>query len=142
MFPSSSFASYKPYFNMIKRYADLALTLLGLIVSTLFNSSKMQATPGKYLLDMKIITKDVERISFLRALVRILSPYIIIIILTMVFTIFVHSWAPSLDVQVLATISYYVVVLFTTIISALLLIFTKEKTALHDLIAGTRVVRR
>ena len=36
----------------------------------LFESSKLQATPGKYLLKMKIINKDGTKISFLRSFSR------------------------------------------------------------------------
>ncbi|MFY9589708.1 RDD family protein [Rickettsia endosymbiont of Halotydeus destructor] len=81
---------------------------------SLFESSKMHATPGKYLLNIKITNKNGTKINFLKSFSRLLL-YLIIIIFG--FGI-------------------------AGIINLLCIIFTKEKTSIPDMICGTRVVRR
>ncbi|MCC8368921.1 MAG: RDD family protein [Rickettsia endosymbiont of Oxypoda opaca] len=81
---------------------------------TLFESSKIQATPGKYLLNMKIINQDGTKISFLKSFFRLLLNILIIIF------------------------GFGVV----EIINLFCIIFTKQKTSIPDMIFNTRVVRR
>ncbi|WP_341793824.1 MULTISPECIES: RDD family protein [unclassified Rickettsia] len=80
----------------------------------LFESSKLQATPGKYLLNMKIINKNETKISFLKSFFRLLVNILIIIF------------------------GFGIV----EIINIFCIVFTKQKTSIPDMICGTRVVRR
>lgn len=93
--------------------AEAVGKLLGLIVgwlyATLFQSSKLQATPGMLALGLRVTSLEGQRIGFGRATGRF----------------------------------------FATILSGLILLFgyfmigwTQRKQALHDMIAGTLVVRR
>ncbi|MCC8406614.1 MAG: RDD family protein [Rickettsia endosymbiont of Sceptobius lativentris] len=94
------------------------LIILSILYWALFESSKLQATLGKYLLGMKIINKNGTRISFLKSLSRLLLDVIMGII----------------DDGIGGPI--------ITIISVLCIAFTKQKTSIPDMICGTRVVRR
>ncbi|WP_341758462.1 RDD family protein [Candidatus Tisiphia endosymbiont of Ditula angustiorana] len=78
----------------------------------ILESSSMQATLGGYILGMKIINEDGTRISFLKALIRFI---------------------------ILALISSTVIL---GIISVFCMICTDEKKFLHDMICGTRMVKR
>ncbi|MCC8415978.1 MAG: RDD family protein [Rickettsia endosymbiont of Gnoriste bilineata] len=88
--------------------------LLILLYFPIFESSSMQATPGCYVLDMKIINKDGTPIGFLKSCVR-------------AFTIYLISS-----------------ILLWLIVSTLCAIFTKnnEKMFIHDQIFRTRMVER
>ncbi|MEH6940291.1 RDD family protein [Bacillus sp. JJ722] len=60
--PTYSIANNKGYL-----YATF---LIGMLYYTILQSSKWQATIGKKLLGMKVVTLEGERISFIRALIR------------------------------------------------------------------------
>ncbi|WP_375332584.1 MULTISPECIES: RDD family protein [unclassified Candidatus Tisiphia] len=90
----------------------LIMLSLTIIYEAIFESSSMQATLGGYILGMKIINEDGTRISFLKALIRFI---------------------------ILALISSTVIL---GIISIVCMICTDEKKCLHDIICGTRMVRR
>jgi len=84
------------------------------VLSTLYFSVFLclnrQATLGKYFFEMKVITPDGKKLNFLRSYSRTLLQFI----------------------------SFFTII--PMIISVLLIIFTKQKTALHDIICKTRVV--
>lgn len=90
------------------------IIIIAILYWTLFESSKLQATPGKYLLNMKIINKDGTKISFLKSFSRLLL-YLMIIIF-----------------------GFGIV----GIINLFCIIFTKQKTSIPDMVCNTRVVRR
>ncbi|RDI47653.1 RDD family protein [Falsibacillus pallidus] len=89
------------------------VVIINLLASILyyagFHSSKMQATPGKRILGLKVTDLNGNRISFWRALGRLLA------------------------MSFLSTI---------LMIGYIIAAFTEKKQALHDLIAGTIVVKR
>ncbi|MDD9334947.1 RDD family protein [Candidatus Tisiphia endosymbiont of Metellina segmentata] len=85
---------------------------LTILYDPIFESSSMQATLGCYILGMKIINEDGTRISFLKSLIRFI---------------------------ILALISSTVIL---GIISIICMICTNEKKFLHDMICGTRMVKR
>ncbi|RLQ97078.1 RDD family protein [Falsibacillus albus] len=97
--------------GMLATYAFLMI--LNLLCSIFyfagFHASKYQATPGKLLLGLKVTDVAGNRISFWRALGRLLA----------------MSFLSS-------------ILMIGYIIAA----FTEKKQALHDLIAGTYVVRK
>jgi uncharacterized RDD family membrane protein YckC len=88
---------------------SVLLALLPALYFILFESSRMEATPGKRLCRLRVVTLSGERISLLRATVR--------------FAIKAFISFPFLYIGVL------------------MVAFTRRKQGLHDLIAGTLVVR-
>ncbi|MFP3018603.1 MAG: RDD family protein [Candidatus Tisiphia sp.] len=92
--------------------STLIILLLTMIYEPIFESSSMQATLGSYILGMKIINEDGTRISFLKSLIRFI---------------------------ILALISSTAIL---RIISIVCMICTDEKKCLHDIICGTRMVKR
>ncbi|WP_341751462.1 RDD family protein [Candidatus Tisiphia endosymbiont of Piscicola geometra] len=85
---------------------------LTILYDPIFESSSIQATLGCYILGMKIINEDGTRISFLKSLIRFI---------------------------ILALISSTVIL---GIISIICMICTNKKKFLHDMICGTRMVKR
>lgn len=89
----------------------LIIILIGIFGSVAyfagFHSSKLQATPGKRLLGLKVVDLDGNRISFWRALGRYFA-------------------------MILSGIMY---------IGYIMAAFTEKKQALHDMIAGTYVIK-
>jgi uncharacterized RDD family membrane protein YckC len=92
--------------------STLIILLLTMIYEPIFESSSMQATLGSYILGMKIINEDGTRISFLKSLIRFI---------------------------ILALISSTAIL---GIISIVCMICTDEKKCLHDIICGTRMIKR
>ncbi|WP_375330821.1 RDD family protein [Candidatus Tisiphia endosymbiont of Oplodontha viridula] len=92
--------------------STLIILSLTILYDPIFQSSSMQATLGGYILGMKIINEDGTRISFLKALIRFI---------------------------ILALISSTVIL---GIISVFCVICTDKKKFLHDMIFGTRMVKR
>jgi uncharacterized RDD family membrane protein YckC len=113
-------------FHTDYQYTRLFAIIIVNLLEALFNSSKLQGSPGKYFLKMKVINVDGSRISFSKALVRIL------------LTNFFYTISCLFD----SAFSLILLIIDTIInsVSALLLIRTKQKTALHDILCNTRVV--
>lgn len=88
------------------------IIIIVLIISSVayfagFHASKMQATPGKHILGLKVIDLEGERISFWRGVGRYFA-------------------------MILSGILY---------IGYIMAAFTEKKQALHDMIAGTYVIK-
>ncbi|MHC8509482.1 MAG: RDD family protein [Rhodospirillales bacterium] len=83
--------------------------VLGILYFAGFNSSKMQATPGKRVLGLKVTDAAGNKISFLRAFGRYLA---------MLVSAFILG------------------------IGYIMIAFTNRKRGLHDMMAGTLVVKR
>lgn len=88
---------------------NLITAIIFLIYYSAFESSRLQATPGKRVLSLVVTKADGQPISFFQALVRNFCKYISAIILFIGF---------------------------------LMAAFTAKKQALHDLIAGTLVLKK
>ncbi|MCC8371911.1 MAG: RDD family protein [Rickettsia endosymbiont of Pseudomimeciton antennatum] len=88
-----------------------ALLLLFLYIP-IFESSSIQATPGCYILGMKIINKNGTRIGFFKSLFRFITLVLI----------------NSTGILLIANI--------------VCIICTDEKVFLHDILFGTRMIRR
>ncbi|MCC8483938.1 MAG: RDD family protein [Rickettsia endosymbiont of Labidopullus appendiculatus] len=86
------------------------------LYNPIFESSSIQATPGCYILGMKIINKNGTRMGPFKSFIRILSIN-------------------------LACISIFILILFW-IGNILCIIFTDEKMFIHDWIFRTRMIRR
>ena len=67
------------YINRIGFMTLLIYLLFTILYTALFNYSKLQATPGKLLVGIKVCDEQSKRISFLRALARtLLIPFSIL----------------------------------------------------------------
>jgi uncharacterized RDD family membrane protein YckC len=122
--------------------------LLVMVVSILLISfiyakflvSSWQATPGKKLLNMKVVKAlDFSKLSFKIAFMRFFVPSVILVIVPEVIIIFINvlgkSPAAGEGLFVVNGVFYIV-----TLIWYGMVIFSKEKRAGHDMILGTRVI--
>lgn len=122
--------------------------ILGLIISTLYyslqHSSKSQATVGKRLMGLKLITLKGERVSLGLSVLRIILPGIIFIAGTALFAIIatpmvlLAEGAPDLQA---GAISAFVVIYLVLIFVPLLMVFgNAAHRTLYDIICNTRVI--
>lgn len=88
---------------------EMAWLLLPALYYIIFESSRLQATPGKLLCRMRVTDLNGNRIDFLRATGRYLGKYLSFLILGIGF---------------------------------LMVAWTRRKQGLHDILAGTYVIRR
>lgn len=97
-------------FAIIASYLIIAFVTLIVTVGYFagFHASKMQATPGKRALNLKVVNLEGERISFWRGVGRYFA-------------------------MILSGILY---------IGYIMAAFTEKKQALHDMIAGTYVIKK
>lgn len=121
---------------------------LGLIISTLYyslqHSSKSQATIGKRLMGLKLITLTGERVNPGLALLRAILPSIIFVSGTAIFALVVTPMillaegAPELQI---GAMSAFLVIYLVLIFVPLLMVFgnSAHKT-LFDIICKTRVI--
>ena len=117
---------------------SLIISIIFIIVTALFNSSRMQGTPGKYFLRIKIITKEGNKLSFLRALGRISVdsfPAVLSIIIGILIggTNYINEGSYLIILNNIGIIY--------CIISIFFIISTQEKTSPSDIICSTRVIR-
>jgi len=70
------FISTEPAFQIYKAWYVLGYWCILIFYEVAFTGSSLQATPGKLLLNMKIVDKQGSRISYLRSLVRFLSKFL------------------------------------------------------------------
>lgn len=112
--------------------------------------SKHQATLGKKILKIKICTTDFQRMGWLRAGLRVFVPWLTFMCIWVISTFMIIEIAQSDMVVELSdyergikTLQIAAISLVSVIISVVwygMAGWTKEKTALHDKIFGTRVV--
>lgn len=115
--------------------------LLGIAYFSLFESSRLQATPGKLFLGLHVVNRDEERVgldqAFVRGVARAASTFPFVV-------------GTGLAVKLnhgATTAQHGTTVLIVSILLSLLLlaihyplaVFTRERQALHDLVAGTTV---
>ncbi|WP_342270356.1 RDD family protein [Rickettsia endosymbiont of Orchestes rusci] len=126
-YPATPLLALEDYLAYLTITSNIILiTIATMLYYALFESSKLQATPGKYLLNMKIINKaDGTRMSFLKSFFRVSLSFVLGMI------------DDLMNVQIISIIH---VILVT--VSVLCIAFTKQKTSIPDMICGTRVVRR
>ena len=107
--------------------------VLFLIYFTVFESSRLQATLGKWVLGIKVGDKDGNRISFGRALARTIVKLVFAAIVFMGFMM--SGLTTARMVAKLATVS-------VAFVEFLISGFTGKKQALHDMITGCLVVNK
>lgn len=123
---ASAFAA----FRSVSGAVGLLVYPLTVLVSAVFMSSGWQATPGKRICGIHLMRTDGDRVGFFRAIWRQLSTVVY------GFTLgagFVATAATGWPIWTL-------VGLLVTVFLYMMVGTTKQKTGLHDLLAGTRVV--
>jgi uncharacterized RDD family membrane protein YckC len=98
----------------------------------LFFFSDLQSTPGMYIFKIKVVTKEKGKIGLFHALLR--GFFVSIGIFTIIGVVL--TALSGTDFILITPI------IIMNLISLSFIGFTKEKTALHDLISRTRVVMR
>ena len=118
-----------PEAEYIIQFIYSALTICFLI-------SPWQATPGKYITGLYVVDKSNKKITIKRAFVRTL----LIMVLVIVSDLFDPSKAENglvgFGLQVMGLIYFFIILIWYGMAGV-----TKQKTALHDIIAGTRVIK-
>lgn len=76
MYSGELFISVEPAFLIYKVWYILGYWCILLLYEVIFSGSSLQATPGKLLLNMKIVDKQGSRISYFRSLMRFLSKFL------------------------------------------------------------------
>jgi uncharacterized RDD family membrane protein YckC len=121
-----------------ENFANTIHSIMAWIYYPLFHSSTMQATPGKYLLKLKLITIEGNKLTLLRAIARelavVASAVLIMLSMTLIVGFFIGIEA------ILALL--FILLAVTAIILVIPIIITKEKKGFHDMICNTRVIRR
>lgn len=122
--------------------------ILGLVISTLYYSlqhaSKAQATVGKRLMGLRLVTLTGERVSLSVAVLRIVIISILVIAGTAIFgavvapLVLLAEEAPEL--QIAAAFAFLVVYLVLLLVPYLMIFGNKEHQSLFDTICKTRVV--
>ena len=107
--------------------------VLFLIYFTVFESSRLQATIGKWALGIKVGDRDGNRISFGRALARTIVK---LVFAAIVFEGFMMSGLTT--ARTIAKLAIAAVAFIEFLISG----FTGKKQALHDMITGSLVVNK
>ena len=121
-----------------ENFANRIHSIMPWIYFPLFHSSTMQATPGKYLLKLKLITIEGNKLTLLRAIARELTIITTVLLITLIITIIVGFF---IGIDAILTL-FFVSLGVTAIIIAMPIIITKEKKGFHDMICNTRVIRR
>jgi uncharacterized RDD family membrane protein YckC len=101
---------------------SLIIVFLLFIYETIFLSSRRMATPGKQLLGIKVTDMDGNRISFSCAVLRGIIKFGLIFVGGIPTVIGCLTWL--------------------NLLNPFLIVFTMEKQAIHDHIAGTVVIQK
>ncbi len=133
-----------PEATTAQRIANFLSWIIVIAYSVYFIISKKQATPGKRMMNIYVATKDGQKLSVNRAsariLVSILSATLFLFGVALLTFAFIYLKTVSLSIFSYLFISIIVLFVSSLCMYGLLIIaFTKEKTALHDIICGTRV---
>lgn len=143
-------------FNNTKNYLIYTVSTVIIIgmAKGLFLLSEWQATPGKKALKLKVIKQDGRRLKKLEvAFFREISFSILTNIMFFVFLFSSDEFLSLMQVeegnlentkvfgeiieQTIRIMLYYIIIAFVWFLP---IVFTKEKTAVHDMIFGTRVI--
>lgn len=130
--------------NLPVEWIYFTISIIQWLYFTLLENSKWQATLGKLALRIKVTDQNGNRVSLLRANARYWSkaPLILMILIGPLIAALLEAttWnKPILDVAVGRVI---LIVVFIVFIGFIMAGFTQKKQALHDIIAGTLVVRK
>lgn len=121
---------------------DLVINLQPLIVGFIcaaFYTSSWQATPGGKALGIKVVNKkDYGKLSYGKALARYFVPLVVITLITGLFGfLFVFLMMGGNIAESYIAVIFAGLVVFVWFIT---IAFTKEKTAVHDMMLKTRVI--
>jgi uncharacterized RDD family membrane protein YckC len=115
--------------------------LLGVAYFSLFEASKLRATPGKLFLGLQVVDREEDRIRFDQAFVRGVARA------ASTFPFVIGAGIAVKLHQGSANAQHVIGVLILSILASLILLmvhyvlaaFTRERQALHDVVAGTTV---
>jgi uncharacterized RDD family membrane protein YckC len=125
---------YQPY---VIRSA-IATSLIYMLYYAFFESLKYQATPGKVLLKLNVVTNDHHKLSFSQACLR----YVLLAVPFMPIMIgFIYSINELEIVAAIIISGSFVVSFILYLIWFLPIYFTKERKCMHDILSGTKVVK-
>ncbi|MGE5415543.1 MAG: RDD family protein [Acidobacteriota bacterium] len=112
----------------------LVMIVIQMIYYVGFEGSFQQATPGKKLLKIKVTDMQGQRVSYWRALARIFAFTVLPILVSFIYGIILRTNIPDLTISLIVFTAPFV-------IDCSLILISKKKQSLHDLIAGCLVVR-
>ncbi|MCE3254571.1 MAG: hypothetical protein K0R25_65 [Rickettsiaceae bacterium] len=124
---AKSFGFDMKHLNKTEELVVTSIATIFLLLYHLCFLSSTQTTPGRRAMDIIIETKDGEKPSIYRIIAKILFSYVLLMLVALIFESSESIFSSILELIVIAII-------------ILPIIFTKEKTALYDLISGTRAV--
>jgi uncharacterized RDD family membrane protein YckC len=132
MFLFYHFPSMEQLLQQSDNAADwfLAFTTIALVVSAAYNilfiASDWQATPGKRHCKIAVVTEDGSALTLQQSALRHFSAGAI------GAAMLIFNWLGMVDMETLFTLNS---------LGLFFALFTKERTALHDMICKTRVIR-
>ena len=109
--------------------ATIICLVIGMIYFALFESSKYSATHGKMLFKMQVVKKEGNKITFVQSCYR----YCVLIL-----PMFFYAFLDVLPLKIL----FSGVTILLLLVWYLPVYFTKDRNCLHDIITGTRVVKK
>jgi uncharacterized RDD family membrane protein YckC len=117
--------------TILQYFVQSILLVVWALVQVIFLRSKWQATIGKRLMNAYVVTVDSKKISVKTAWIRSLSPFVFLAPLQL----YIPSSESSLA-QISLLVSFFGLIIWYGMVA-----FTSQKTALHDFIAQTRVLK-
>lgn len=106
-----------------------SFVFLQIIYFTLLTSSKFQATLGKLLFSIKVVRNDYGSPSWLQSITR--EIFFILFFLSTILTLYLSQ------AQIIGSILEIII-----LISTFKIVFSKDKTSLHDNLAYTKVISK
>ena len=123
---------------------DICNQCLWLIYFVFFESSKHQATPGKKLFNLLVVTKDGKQLTIFKALYRYTMYLLPAIPIFILFLVYPERYGnidlvnASIETFFIFT-AVYIIIIVMSLIWYLPIFFTKERKCVHDMISSTRV---
>ena len=118
----------------------LLWTLLGWAYFVLFESSPLQATPGKLIVGLYVTDLQGERISVGRSTVRNLGRFLFVVPLLLALAFALLGRGSSSGMFAGAAMSLMMVAAVTPLLTYAMAAFTERKQGLHDLLSGALVL--
>jgi uncharacterized RDD family membrane protein YckC len=146
--PGASAWTFEDYANnQLPYYVTLisgipSLIFLCFAFAWFFACYKWQATPGKRIMKVYVVNKDGSKVSYRTGFLRTFLPAVLYWTVAIIKIVLYPIDIPQADVLVDKTsLMLDCVAIILLLVWYLAIVFTKEKTAVHDMILGTRVVR-
>lgn len=131
---------------LIQVVSNILSIFLGWLYYSIFESSEMQATPGKWILGLKLSAKTGERITFARATGRYFSKmlYCSLLFITGVAFIAVLLLQQQSLLPIAAVVLFVALILsgIFSIVGHAMIFMTAKKQTFHDWLSGVVVVKK